>query len=133
MPAAREEVFAAFTDPEVLARWWGPEGFEVPHLEIEPRAGGRYRIEMLPPEGDSFFLSGEFRQVHPPERLAFTFAWEQPDPDDLENLVELTFIDLGDSTRIGFKQAPFKTEPRRALHLDGWTDSFDKLERLLVR
>lgn len=133
MPAAREVVFAAFTDPEVLARWWGPARFKIPHLEVEARAGGGYRIEMLPPEGDSFFLSGKFRQVDPPERLAFIFAWEQPDLDDVENLVELMFVNLGDSTRVRMRQAPFKTEARQALHRAGWTDSFDKLERLLSR
>jgi uncharacterized protein YndB with AHSA1/START domain/pimeloyl-ACP methyl ester carboxylesterase len=133
MPAAPEAVFAAFTDPEMLARWWGPAGFEIPHAEVEARPGSRYRIEMLPPEGDSFFLSGTFRRVDPLELLIFTFAWEQPDPDDVDNLVELSFLDLGGSTRVSLRQSPFKTEARWALHREGWTDSFDKLQDLLSR
>jgi uncharacterized protein YndB with AHSA1/START domain len=131
LPAASSVVFRAFTDSQELARWWGPAGFSTPSLKFDPRVGERYRIEMQPPEGERFYLTGEFREVEPPARLAFTFAWEDPDPDDVENLVELSFRDLGEATEVGFTQGPFKTEDRHALHRNGWTDSFDKLERLL--
>jgi hypothetical protein len=45
--------------------------------------------------------------------------------------VSLSFRDLGDSTAVALTQAAFKTEARRALHRNGWGDSFEKLERLL--
>lgn len=131
LQAAPAVVFGAFRDPNELAKWWGPEGFSIPSLEFDARAGESYRIEMQPPEGDSFYLTGEFREVDPPVHLAFTFVWEDPDPDDVENLVNLSFRDLGGSTEVALGQGPFKTEARRALHRDGWTDSFDKLERLV--
>jgi uncharacterized protein YndB with AHSA1/START domain len=131
LPAPPPVVFAAFSDRGRLVRWWGPEGFTTRSLQFEPRVGERYRIEMQPPEGDPFWLTGEFREVDPPARLAFTFVWEDPDPDDVETLVVLTFRDLGESTKLGLEQGPFKTEARRALHRDGWSDSFDKLERLI--
>jgi uncharacterized protein YndB with AHSA1/START domain len=133
LPAARPVVFGAFSGPDELAKWWGPEGFTVPGLEFNPRVGERYRIEMEPPEGDPFHLTGEFREVDPPARLAFTFAWEDPDPDDVETLVELSFRDLGESTEVALTQGPFKTEPRRELHRNGWTDSLDKLEQFISR
>jgi uncharacterized protein YndB with AHSA1/START domain len=133
VPAPPRVVFELFTDPNELAKWWGPEGFTIPSLEFEARVGERYRIEMQPPEGDAFFLTGEFREVDPPARLAYTFAWEDPDPDDVENLVELSFHDRGESTEVAHRQGPFKTEARRELHRNGWTDSFNKLERLLAR
>ena len=132
LPARREAVFAAFSDPQQLARWWGPEGFQIPSLDFEPRVGERYRIEMQPPEGESFHLTGEFREVEPPERLAYTFVWEPADPDDVETLAELEFRDRGESTEVGFRQGRFATEARRDLHRDGWGDSFDKLERTLA-
>ena len=131
LQAAPAVVFGAFRDPNELAKWWGPEGFSIPSLEFDARAGESYRIEMQPPECDSFYLTGEFREVDPPVHLAFTFVWEDPDPDDVENLVNLSFRDLGGSTEVALGQGPFKTEARRALHRDGWTDSFDKLERLV--
>ncbi len=124
-------MFRALSTPAELARWWGPEGFTIPSLEFSPRVGERYRIEMQPPEGDPFYLTGEFREVDPPARLAFTFAWEQPDPDDVETLVELSLRDLGESTEVVLTQRAFRTEARRELHRQGWTDSFDKLEKLL--
>jgi uncharacterized protein YndB with AHSA1/START domain len=87
---------------------------------------------MQPPEGESFWLTGEFREVEPPVRLVYTFAWEDPDPDDVENLVGLSFRDRDGSTHVVFEQGPFRTEARRTLHRDGWTDSFDKLARLIA-
>jgi uncharacterized protein YndB with AHSA1/START domain len=131
LPAAPSIVFGAFIDPNELAKWWGPEGFTTPSLEFDARVGESYRIEMQPPEGDPFYLSGEFREVDPPARLAYTFIWEDPDPDDVETVARLSFRGLGESTEIALTQGPFKTEARRALHRDGWTDSFDKLERLI--
>ena len=75
---------------------------------------------MQPPEGDLFHLSGELREVDPPARLAFTFRWDPPDPDDRETLVALSLEDRGDETEVQFLQGEFATEERRALHEDGW-------------
>ena len=131
LPAPRSVVFGAFSAPDDLAKWWGPEGFAIPSLEFEPRAGSRYRIEMQPPEGEPFHLAGEVREVEPPARIAYTFVWEPPDPDDVETVADLSFRDLGGSTEVVLRQGPFRTEARRALHRDGWTETLDKLERLL--
>jgi uncharacterized protein YndB with AHSA1/START domain len=86
---------------------------------------------MQPPEGDRFYLAGEFRELDPPARLAYTFVWEDPAPDDVETVVGLSFRDLGEATEVALTQGPFKTDARHALHRDGWTDSFDKLQRLI--
>ena len=132
VPGSPALVYEAFTNPGRLSRWWGPRGFTIPSLDFEPRVGAAYRIEMQPPEGEPFYLAGEFREVDPPGRLAFTFRWEDPDPDDVENVAELTFADgQAGSTRVTLVQGPFRTEDRRALHDGGWTDSLDKLEQLL--
>ena len=132
LPAPRSLVFQLCSDATELAKWWGPEGFTTPSVDFDPRVGARYRIEMRPPEGDPFHLTGEFLEVDPPAVLAYSFVWEPPDPDDVETRVGLTFRELGDSTEAALAQGPFKTEDRRALHRGGWTDSFDKLERLLA-
>jgi uncharacterized protein YndB with AHSA1/START domain len=131
LPAGRPVVFEAFTDPGELAKWWGPAGFTIPSVDFDARPGERYRITMQPPGGEPFHLAGEFRRVDPPERLAFTFVWEPPDPDDAETEASLEFRDIGDSTEVVLRQGPFKTEERRALHRAGWADSLDKLARLL--
>jgi uncharacterized protein YndB with AHSA1/START domain len=132
LPAPPPVVYQAFSDPTELARWWGPEDFTTQSLEFQARVGNSYRIEMQPPAGDSFYLTGEFREVDPPARLAFTFVWEDPDPDDVETVVALSFRALGERTEVALTQGPFKTDARRALHRNGWTDSLDKLAALLL-
>ena len=132
LPAPRSDVFRAMTEPEQLAKWWGPRGFTIPRVEIDPRPGGGYRIEMQPPEGDSFQLSGEFIEVDPPARLVYTFRWDPPDPDDRETAVTLSLRDGDDETEVELTQGEFATEERRALHEGGWTDSFDRLRELLT-
>ena len=124
-------VFAALSEATELAKWWGPEGYTVPSLTFRARVGDSYRIEMQPPEGDVFHITGEFREVSPPTRLAYTFAYTPPDPDDVETLVTLSLQDLGGSTEVSLEHGTFKTEARRALHHDGWTESFDRLDRLI--
>lgn len=82
LASPRAVVYEALTDPARLAKWWGPQGFTAPSVEFDPQVGGSYRIAMQPPDGDLFHLSGEFRQLRPPTRLAYTFRWYPPDPDD---------------------------------------------------
>ena len=124
-------VFRALTEPHELAKWWGPHGFTSPSVEVDLRIGGGYRIEMQPPERDAFYLSGEFREVDPPARLVYTFRWEDPDPDDQETVVTLSFRDLGGSTELVASQGTFAVERRLALHEEGWTDALDRLQELM--
>lgn len=131
LPAPRPEVWSAMTDSDRLGAWWGPKGFTAPSVDFEPRVGGRYRIAMQPPEGELFHLHGEFRQVGPPSRLAYTFLWEPPDPDDRETLVTLVLEDRGEITGVSFTQGAFATEARLELHRGGWTDSFERLAEAL--
>jgi uncharacterized protein YndB with AHSA1/START domain len=129
--APAERVFAACLDPEALAEWWGPAGFTSPRVDLDARAGGRYRIRMQPPEGDAFHLRGEFVEVDPPRRLVYTFEWEDPDPGDRQTVVTLSFLERGQGTKVVLDQGPFATEARRALHESGWTDTLERLERFL--
>jgi uncharacterized protein YndB with AHSA1/START domain len=132
LPTPPAAVFDALTKPDVVARWWGPAGFSVPSLDFEPRPGAGYRIEMQPPEGgEAFALTGEFRVVEAPRRLALTFRWEPPSSDDVETLVELSLREADAGTELLLVQGEFKTDERVELHRGGWTDSLDKLESLL--
>jgi uncharacterized protein YndB with AHSA1/START domain len=129
--APASAVFTACTQPEELAKWWGPRGFTTPAIELDLRVGGRYRFAMQPPEGDLFHLTGEFLEVDPPSRLVYTFVWEPPDPGDRETVVTLAFHKVDGSTEVDFTQGVFATEARRALHEQGWTESLERLQGLL--
>jgi uncharacterized protein YndB with AHSA1/START domain len=126
----RVAVYRALTDPEELARWWGPRGFTAPSVEFDPRVGAGYRIAMQPPDGDVFHLSGEFLEVAPPERLAYTFRWDPPDPDDRETVATLSLKDRGEMTDLALRQGEFAREARYALHRAGWLESLERLEDL---
>jgi uncharacterized protein YndB with AHSA1/START domain len=85
--ASPQRVFEAMTDPEQVAEWWGPEGFTCPEVTLDPRVGGAYRIAMQPPEGELFHLAGEYVEVEPASRLAYTrFAGSRPTPTTARRL-----------------------------------------------
>jgi uncharacterized protein YndB with AHSA1/START domain len=131
LPAPLPVVYGALTDPDKLGKWWGPHGFTASNVEFHPQVGGGYRIAMQPPDGDLFHLEGEFREVEPPVRLAFTFRWDPPHADDRETLATLSLEDRGPETEVQLVQGEFATEERHALHEAGWTESFERLEELL--
>lgn len=131
LPAPRSRVYRALTEPDEIAQWWGPRGFTLAGIEVDLRVGGSYRFAMQPPDGEVFYLVGEYVQVDPAARLAYTFRYEDPDPEDQENLVTLSLEELGNQTEMTFTQKAFATEARRKLHEAGWTDSLDRLEEML--
>jgi uncharacterized protein YndB with AHSA1/START domain len=133
LPAARDRVLSAFIDPVQLPNWWGPAGFTVPRVELDVRKGGRYRIEMQPSEGKPFWAYGEYREVEPPSRLAYTFEWDPPTPDDQPTLVTLALLPVGERTRLVVEHGPFKTDERYVLHEAGWKDTLDRLEAWVAR
>lgn len=131
LPASQASVYRALTDSGELAKWWGPRGFTAPRVEFDPKVGCGYRITMQPADGDPFHLSGEFREVERPERLAYTFRWNPPHQDDRETVVSLSLKERGEKTELRLTQGEFATQERHSLHEAGWTESLERLERLL--
>jgi len=131
LDAPREQIFRALSEPAALAKWWGPAGFTTPEIELDLRVAGGYRFGMQPPGGDLFHLAGEFLEIDPPRRLAYTFRWEEPDPDDQETIVTLSLDALGDATRVSLSQGEFASGARLELHKSGWTESLVKLRAFI--
>ena len=79
--ASPEDVFDAWTNPEVLRRWWRPNpAWSTPVAEVDLRVGGRYRISMEDPEtGPSITAGGEYSEVSRPRRLVYSWQWEEDD------------------------------------------------------
>jgi uncharacterized protein YndB with AHSA1/START domain len=130
--APRSLVFAAWTRPEHLVRWFGPRGFTLPHFKADIRPGGSYRICMRSPEGKDHWLRGEYREVVAPEWLVFTHAWERPDgTTSPDTEVRVTFSDQEDKTKVTMRQAVFESVAARDGHEGGWSSCLDVLAEYL--
>jgi len=94
--APRELVFRAFTEIEMALHWMGPREFPMTHLEGDLRVGGKWRGCLKAADGRELWQGGEWREVVAPERLAFTFGWEQPDGSrGPETLITITLAEQG--------------------------------------
>ncbi|GMV04015.1 MAG: hypothetical protein AMXMBFR53_02960 [Gemmatimonadota bacterium] len=119
--AAPERVFRAFTEASEMARWFCPDPRATVSVDADARVGGRYRIRMEMAEA-TYTASGEFRVVHPPHRVAFTWDWEEePSRMGVETLVTVDFVPVDGSTEVRLTHAGFPTEEARAGHDEGWT------------
>jgi uncharacterized protein YndB with AHSA1/START domain len=95
---------------------------------MDVRPGGRWRNCLRSVEtGQDLWHNGTFHEVVAPERLVFTFVWEEDGERGLENLVTITFADEHGKTRMTLRQAPFQSTGERDGHGEGWNSSFDRL------
>ncbi len=119
----RERVFRAWTEPEMLMKWFRASPEAIPVLaEVDLRVGGRYRMGMLNPgRNQPSIATGEYRLIQPPERLAFTWSWEgEAGP---EALVTLEFNEVGNKTELVLQHANFSGVEQRDQHQQGWKDA----------
>lgn len=133
--APRALVFKTWTKPEHLVRWWGPRGYTTPSCKMDVRPGGAWRTCMRSPEGTLHWLRCVYREVVEPERLAFTWAWEDADgkcKPAHETLVTVTFAEQDGKTRLVVHQAVFESDTARDMHHQGWSGSLDRLADYLA-
>ena len=94
--APRALVFEALTTPDLLRRWYGPEGWELVVCEIDLRVGGAWRFLGRTADGREVGQYGTYVEIVAPERLVQTERWEDWDPG--ETLVTTTLTEAGDAT-----------------------------------
>ena len=127
-----EKVFAAWTEPDQIVRWWGPEGMTVPESEFDFRVGGKWRTTMASPDSGTHTCSGEYREIDSPNRVAFTWAWEEDGKRGHETLVTVTLKAQGDKTLMHFEHRTFESTEIRDKHEHGWSSSFHCLRDALA-
>jgi uncharacterized protein YndB with AHSA1/START domain len=127
--APRELVFEVWTNPDHLVRWWGPVGFTGESCTIKLEDGGRWRTCMRnSADGTEHWARGVYHEIKRPERLVFSFAWEEPKgTPGHDTLVTITLDDRDGKTEMTFHQAIFETVEDRDGHVDGWRECFDEL------
>jgi uncharacterized protein YndB with AHSA1/START domain len=127
LKAPPAKVFSAWTDPNKIARWMGPEGIETLLAETDARVGGRYRFLMRSPDGEEHDVSGVYREVVPNQKLVFTWAWKST--PERESLVTVALKPDGAGTTLTLTHEQFFDEGARDRHQHGWAGALDKLER----
>jgi uncharacterized protein YndB with AHSA1/START domain len=137
LDAPPERIFAAWTDPGLLRRWWAAQpDWTTPEVVTDVRVGGRYRLSMQDAAGSVRTVVGEYLEVDPPRRLVYTWRWEPhdglPAGGDV-TVVTVEFVAEGAGTRVVLEQRGFAGEEDRAQHDHGWRGCLDNLERRLIR
>ncbi|MGH6926334.1 MAG: SRPBCC family protein [Propylenella sp.] len=131
LKAKPEKVFAAWTEPAQVANWFGPEGMTIPKHKIDARVGGGWTVTMRDPKGNDRTVSGVYREVERPKRLAFTWAWHNEGKRGHETEVVVEFKPDGDGTLMRLTQKTFGTAHDRDMHNMGWGSSLKGLARLV--
>jgi len=125
-------VYAACTDPEQMKFWMAPEGaVRNSEVELDVRVGGRYRIVMYAPNGETHRVAGEFREVVPPHRLVYTWAWEST--PERRSLVTIELRSADGGTELVLTHQRFADRDARDRHLVGWIGCLDRLATFLRR
>jgi uncharacterized protein YndB with AHSA1/START domain len=134
--APRELVFKAWTDTEMLTKWWGPKGFTNPVCEADARPNGRIYIDMKAPDGTVYPMDGEFHEIIPPERVVFTSAALDKNNKrlfEVMNTVTLTEEDGKTKLTLHVKVGKIRSEGEQ--HLtgmnEGWSQSIERLINLV--
>jgi uncharacterized protein YndB with AHSA1/START domain len=120
--APAQDVFDAWTNPEVLRRWWGPgTTWRTPVAEVDLRVGGRYRLSMEDPDvGTLMTVTGEYREVRRPERLVYSWSWVQDGQPGHESTVTVEFVERDERTIVQLEHSGLESPESRERHEQGW-------------
>lgn len=128
--AAPARVYAAWTEPAQIARWFGPGKIDIVEAVFEARVGGRFFVHGRSPEtGEDHRVSGIVKEAVPNKKVVYTWAWHST--PERESLVTVEFKPDGDGTLLVLTHEQFFDEPARDRHNNGWTAALDKLEAYL--
>ena len=133
--APRERVWQAFTDPQLIPRWWGPHGTTTKVSEMELRPGGRWRYVSSAPDREDVEFFGEYLEVAPPDRIRWTFMFDVDGMGPQGGPETMTFEELDGRTRvtsIGHMGSEEAIDAALATGMvAGAIETWDRLEALL--
>lgn len=132
-----DQVFEAWTKAELLAKWFGPEGFRVSSASINCSEGGYYEIIICSPDNNEIKHYGEYIHIDAPHKLIFTWVLEGQscqgsDGQHANTLVEINFKSLGDTTEITLQHEKLPDQTSYDGHRFGWLGCLDSLADYLL-
>ncbi len=143
--ASPETVWQAWTNPEMLKQWWGPNDVTIPECEVDLRVGGKFYIvmeageSMGPYKGTKWPMQAEFTVVEPNSKLSYTAqAWTdgQKEETTIDQTTEVTFTEEGGKTKVKVVAAIYKAGPGAKMAAEGmeygFTQQLDKLANFLA-
>src|SRR5581483_1726206 len=143
--APAETVWQAWTKPELLKQWWGPNGVNIPECEVDLKVGGKFYIvmeageSMGPYKGTRWPMQAQFTQIEPNSKLVYQAkAWTegQETETEIDQVTEITFAQEGDQTKITVKATINQAGPGASLAVEGmemgFTQQLEKLGKFLA-
>jgi uncharacterized protein YndB with AHSA1/START domain/predicted enzyme related to lactoylglutathione lyase len=134
--APRERVFAAWTTPEEIMKWFGPETCQILSAKVDLRVGGKYHFRVKGTDCESGKemgerdLRGTYREVKRPSRLVYTWGWQgDPDVELGETVVTVDFLDKEGFTEVQITHDGFPNTEARDKHNYGWNGCLDRLQK----
>jgi uncharacterized protein YndB with AHSA1/START domain len=129
--APRALVYRAWTDPNMLARWFGCGALTIVSATSDARVGGEWRVVMRSPEGGDYPAYGQYLELTPVERIMMTHQWEKNlvdvNPPRHKTTVTIQLLEENGGTRLEFRQTGLATVASRDSHVGGWCDAMDAL------
>ena len=135
--APKHLVYRAYTEPELIKRWWSGDRGEVTSVEVDLRVGGKWRYVMTAHGGFEVAFHGEYQEIVPDERIVNTEVFEGiPNADEAAAVVTVTYAEKDGRTTLTMLVQHKSTE-NRDMHVNsgmegGMQEALDKLELLAV-
>lgn len=131
--AAPDKVYAAWTLPELLPKWFGPKAggnLQIDHFDCT--VGGRYDVTMVFADGDKVQIVGTYQELDPPKKIVFTWQWTDGPITSNDTLVtvELAASEVG--THLTLTHERFASAEARNDHSEGWEPILSRLASSLT-
>jgi uncharacterized protein YndB with AHSA1/START domain len=128
--APRSKVYRAWLDPEILARWMGPDHLSVVLATVDERVGGTHHVDLIDTDGDPHTFVSVIEELVPDERIVLTFKFH---PEGEETLLTLTFRDAeggGTQLRLEHERITYEGAANDRSVNTGWSQTLAKLQAL---
>ena len=126
--APRDRVYAAWTDPAQLRKWFGPESVQTLDLAADVRVGGKYHWDLTTADGEKMTVRGEYRELQPGKKIVFTWQWDDDDAwENRDSTVTVELFDREGGTEVRLKHEQLPSEASRDRHTEGWNSVLGRL------